>query len=88
MGNTATIESVSDAPMSLTKEVDPRITASGGRRRYDETTNYEWPGMMSQPNWQQTKVHQHTSYYGCAVCGQPYKTPHAVYTHLAKRHGR
>jgi hypothetical protein len=70
-----------------TDDVDPRIAATGGARRLkNPKSNYEWPGMMAQPDWLRTTVHEHTSFYGCAKCGQHSKTPHAVYTHLDKRH--
>jgi hypothetical protein len=65
------------------------VAATGGHRRIKgaRTTNYEWPGMMRSPGWQVTKVHEHTIYYGCSRCGTQFKTPHSVYTHLAKIHG-
>jgi hypothetical protein len=77
--------------MSITqptrREVDPRIEATGGTR-VRERTGYTWPGMMDEGNWRQTRVHRHTRSYSCARCGQAFKTPHAVYTHLAKRYGK
>jgi hypothetical protein len=75
-----------DETVDLT--VDPRVAATGGRRRIfgDEKKNYEWPGMASQTDWLRTRVHQHTIYYGCSRCGTKFKTPHAAYSHLAKIH--
>ena len=69
--------------------VDPKITATGGRRRRsgDAKSNYEWPGTTPQPDWIKTRVHRHSS-YGCARCGKRFATPHGVYAHLAKVHGR
>lgn len=70
--------------------LDPRIAATGGRRRTfgRAKANYEWLGMMAEADWRKTRVHQHTSYYGCGRCGTRFATPQAVYAHLARRHGR
>jgi hypothetical protein len=69
-------------------DVDPRIAATGGYRRNprDPKSNYEWPGMVSLPNWRLTRVHEHTAYYGCAKCGARFGSPQAVYAHLARAH--
>jgi hypothetical protein len=67
--------------------VDPRVARHGGSRR-DQKANYDFAGMMDAGSWRRTEVHQHTSFYGCGRCGQKFKTPHAVYTHLAKVHDR
>ncbi len=71
-----------------TNEVDPRIAATGGRRRVagDPKSGYEWPGMMAAPDWVKTRVHRHTRVYGCTRCGVAFHTPHAVYAHLARAH--
>jgi len=68
--------------------VDPRVAATGGHRRTfgDAKSNYEWPGMMAQPDWRRTNVHAHTEGYWCAHCAQGFKSPHAVYTHMDKAH--
>ena len=73
------------APQPSNGAVDPRIAATGGTRT-NPKKNYEWPGMMRESDWRRTRVHEYTSSYGCAKCGQAFKTPHAVYTHLDKRH--
>ena len=75
-------------PNTSELELDPRIAATGGRRRVptDPKSNYEWPGMTPWPDWRRTRVHRHTAYYGCAKCGARFSSPHAVYTHLAKVH--
>lgn len=67
--------------------VDPRVARHGGTRR-DAKANYDFPGMMDDRGWRRTEVHMHTPWYGCALCGQKFSGPHAVYTHLAKRHDR
>lgn len=77
-----------DAPTRAPEPlVDPRVAKHGGTRTSPKS-NYEFPKMMDAATWRRTKVHQHTSYYGCALCGQRFKGPHAVYTHLAKIHDR
>lgn len=74
--------------MPQTHDLDPRITATGGRRRNprDPKSGYEWPGMTALPDWSRTRVHRHTRAYGCAKCGARFGSPQAVYTHLAKTH--
>jgi hypothetical protein len=67
--------------------VDPRVAKHGGTRR-DAKSNYEFPGMTDAASWRRTKVHKATRYSGCALCGQKFSGPHAVYTHLAKVHDR
>jgi hypothetical protein len=68
-------------------EIDPRVAAAGGTRRRPRD-GYEFRGMAASDDWRETRVHKHTSYYGCAFCGQGFKGPHAVYTHIAKVHQR
>jgi hypothetical protein len=67
--------------------VDPRVAKHGGTRNSPKST-YRFPGLMDQASWRRTQVHQHTHWYGCSICGQGFAGPHAVYTHLAKRHDR
>lgn len=67
--------------------VDPRVAAKGGTRR-DPKSGFDYPGMMSERHWRVTPAHQHTHSYGCAWCSVKFKGPHALYTHLAKVHGR
>jgi hypothetical protein len=67
--------------------VDARVAKHGGTRK-DPKSNYDFPGMMDAASWRRTEVHKHTAWYGCALCGQKFNGPHAVYTHLAKRHNR
>jgi hypothetical protein len=67
--------------------IDPRVAKHGGTRR-DPKSNYDYPAMMSDGHWRETLVHRHTRWYGCSRCGQGFTGPHAVYTHLAKRHDR
>ena len=67
--------------------VDPRVAKHGGTRR-NAKANYDFPGMMDAASWRRTQVHQHTYGYWCGLCGQRFAGPHAVYTHLAKRHDR
>jgi hypothetical protein len=67
--------------------VDPRVAKHGGTRR-DSKSNYDFPGMVDQASWRRTDVHKHTRMYGCSRCGRKFKTPHAIYTHLAKVHDR
>lgn len=67
--------------------IDPRVARHGGSRR-DPKSNYDFPGMMDAASWRRTLAHQHTHYYGCALCGQKFSGLHAVYTHLAKIHDR
>jgi hypothetical protein len=70
------------------RTVDPRIAAVGGVPiREDGAGGYNYPGMQPFKDWCRTTVHQHTRSYGCGRCGQALHSPHAVYTHLAKRHG-
>ena len=65
--------------------VDPRVAKHGGTRT-DPKANYDFPGMTDASTWRKSRVHQHTQWYGCFRCGQRFKGPHAVYTHLAKVH--
>ena len=66
---------------------DPRIAAAGGSaRRNDGAGGYNYPGMATAAHWAATGVHRATHFYGCAFCGKKFKGPHAVYTHIAKRH--
>jgi hypothetical protein len=67
--------------------VDPRVAKHGGTRRNDQA-NYDFPGMTDQSPWRRSSVHKATRFYGCALCGQKFTGPHAVYTHLAKVHDR
>jgi hypothetical protein len=67
--------------------VDPRVAKHGGTRK-DPKAHYDFPGMVDAASWRRTEVHRHTRWYGCAVCGQKFSGPHAVYTHLAKVHDR
>jgi hypothetical protein len=67
--------------------VDPRVAKHRGTRR-DSKSNYDFPGMVDQASWRRSDVHKATRLYGCSRCGQKFRTPHAVYTHLAKRHDR
>jgi hypothetical protein len=65
--------------------VDPRVAKHGGTRS-DPKSNYDFPGMLDAASWRRTQAH--TRWYGCSLCGQKFAGPHAVYTHLAKRHDR
>jgi hypothetical protein len=67
--------------------IDPRVAKHGGTRR-GAKSNYDFPGMMDAASWRRSLAHRHTSWYGCALCGQKFAGPHAVYTHLAKIHDR
>lgn len=67
--------------------IDPRVAKHGGTRSSPKS-NYDFPGMMDAASWRRTNVHKHTRRYACALCGQGFSGPHAVYTHLAKRHDR
>jgi hypothetical protein len=67
--------------------VDPRVARHGGTRT-DPKSNYDFPGMTEESTWRKSRVHQATHWCGCALCGQKFSGPHAVYTHLAKRHDR
>jgi hypothetical protein len=82
--STRTLPRPDTAPQPL---VDPRVAKHGGTRR-SRKANYDFPGMTDDATWRRTKVHKSTSYYGCALCGQRFSGPHAVYTHLAKVHDR
>ena len=74
----------------MTDDVDPRIAATGGRRRTpgDPKSGYTWAGMADWGDWRQTRAHRHTRAYGCAKCGATFHTPNAVYVHLAVAHPR
>jgi hypothetical protein len=78
---------VPELPRVAAPLVDPRVAKHGGTRK-DRKSNYDFPGMMDAANWRKTEVHKHTAWYGCALCGRKFNGPHAVYTHLAKRHHR
>jgi len=67
--------------------VDPRVARHGGTRRNLKHT-YDFPGMAADRDWRETDAHEHTRWYGCARCATKFSGPHAVYTHLAKVHGR
>jgi hypothetical protein len=67
-------------------ELDPRIAATGGKR--ESGGRYIWPGMMDHRSWERTLAHRHTRQYSCGRCGQAFKNPDAVYTHMAKVHGK
>lgn len=67
--------------------VDPRVAERGGVRKNPKHT-YNFPGMLDDANWRRTRAHKHTPWYGCSLCGLKFTGPHAVYTHLAKVHGR
>jgi hypothetical protein len=67
--------------------VDPRVAAHGGGRR-NAKANYDFPGMMDAASWRRSEAHGGTRWYGCGICGQGFAGPHAVYTHMAKRHDR
>jgi hypothetical protein len=69
-------------------DIDPRIAATGGNPVRGGKGGYIWPGMVPLKDWQRTRLHQHTNSYSCGRCGQAFNSPHAVYTHMAKRHGR
>jgi hypothetical protein len=79
---TATAEAVQAPPHTL---IDPRVAKHGGSRR-NAKANYDFPGMMDAASWRRTEVHKHTYGYWCGLCGQRFAGPHAVYTHIAKRH--
>lgn len=42
-------------------------------------------GMVPEKEWQQTQVHQSSSYW-CGKCGEKFNSPHAVYDHMDKEH--
>jgi hypothetical protein len=67
--------------------IDPRVARHGGSR-LDRRSNYDFPRMREEASWRRTEVHRATRFYGCSLCGQKFTGPHAVYSHLAKRHGR
>jgi hypothetical protein len=70
-------------------QTDPRIAAAGGSaRRNDGAGGYNYPGMATAAHWAETRVHGATHCYGCVFCGKKFKGPHAVYTHIAKRHAK
>ena len=66
--------------------IDPRIAEVGGHRKSTKDT-YDFPGMQDDTTWRRSRVHQSTSYNGCHRCGAKFTGPHAVYVHVAKRHG-
>ena len=68
------------------RAIDPRIAAAGGKPD-NAGGGYRYLGMMRWVHWKASSVHRFTHYYGCARCGLRFKTPHAVYTHIAMRHG-
>ena len=63
------------------------MAAHGGTRR-NAKANYDFPGMMDAASWRRSEAHAGARWYGCSICGQGFAGPHAVYTHLAKRHDR
>jgi hypothetical protein len=65
--------------------IDPRIAQRGGSRAHSKD-QYHFEGMMERKSWERTRVHKHTSGYGCHRCGTWFSSPHAVYAHLARRH--
>jgi hypothetical protein len=67
--------------------IDARIARRGGWRT-DAKSNYEFAGMLADRDRRQTAAHRATAWYGCALCGQKFTGPHAVYAHLAKVHER
>jgi len=69
-------------------DIDPRIAGTGGTSVRGGKGGHVWPGMVPLKDWQRTKVHRQTRGYSCGRCGQAFNGPHAVYTHLAKRHGK
>lgn len=58
------------------------------RRTSHNKRSKRYAGMMDDRNWQQTRVAQATSVYGCAWCAMTFRSPTAVYTHIDKRHPR
>jgi hypothetical protein len=66
---------------------DARVLKHGGTRSNPKHT-YSFPEMVADGPWRQTAIHKATRWYGCALCGQKFTGPHAVYTHLAKLHNR
>ena len=76
----------------MRQELEPRIAAAGGvpvyPRRDDTAGGYTYPGMARPRDWATTDVAKATHFYSCAFCGQRFKGPHAVYTHIALRHTR
>jgi hypothetical protein len=80
-------------PEPSERPVDTRIAGTGGRqlRSGDPKSGYTWLGMAAPADWGRTLVHEHTRWYGCARCGVKFtgpSGPQAVYTHMAKVHGR
>jgi hypothetical protein len=67
--------------------IDPRVAAHGGTRKSPKS-GYDYPGMIDAATWSRTQVHKATTCYACAWCGQTFSGPHAVYTHIDKRHPR
>ena len=67
--------------------IDPRVAKHGGYRTSTKD-NFDYPGMHDDTTWRRSRVHRATSLYKCALCGQKFTGPHAVYTHLAKVHDR
>jgi hypothetical protein len=72
------------APTDL---LDERVVKVGGTRRSSKST-YDFPGMAGDGEWRRSQAHKATLFYGCSLCGTKFTGPHAVYVHLAKRHGR
>ena len=62
--------------------------AKHGGHRTDAKANYDFGGMHDDTTWRRGPIHKATPFYGCALCGQKFTGPHAVYTHLAKVHDR
>jgi len=74
------------AQAAPTELIDGRVAKVGGYRTSTKD-NYDFPGMQDDTTWRRGRVHRATSLYACSRCGAKFTGPHAVYTHLAKRHG-
>jgi len=70
----------------MARAIDPRLRAAGAVAIRGGKGGYQFPGMMSASHWARTWVHRLTRQYSCAFCAQGFNGPHAVYTHVAKRH--
>lgn len=79
--------SQSSEPRRTTPLIDPRVAKHGSTRK-SRKDNYDFPGMVDDTSWRRTEVQKATRFYGCALCGQKFTGPHAVYAHLAKVHDR
>ena len=76
----------SDSPYTAPL-IDPRVAKHGGTRGTNPKDTYDFPGMQDDTTWRRSRVHRFTAYYGCHRCGHKFTGLHAVYVHLAKRHG-